>query len=280
MSGTGHGQSKRLNGKGGDVLIVDTHVHVGKSWFEPVETLLFQMEQNGVDKAVLIQYGGNYDNTYEIECVRRYPGRFAAVVMVDTTREDGLDKLAMWAREGAVGVRLGAGERSPGPDCLAIWRKASELALAVSCQGEAEEFASQEFHRLVEEVSELKIVIEHLGGIKKEPETDYKLFQRVLALAGYPNTYIKLPGFGELLPRPRIFRGQPFDIDSSPPAVRMAYEAFGPRRMMWGSDFPPSAGREGYANVLRFPMERIEFLTNEDKTWVFGKTALSVWRFK
>ena len=28
----------------------------------------------------------------------------------------------------------------------------------------------------------------------------------------------------------------------------MAYEAFGPRRMMWGSDYRPVADREGYRN--------------------------------
>jgi hypothetical protein len=52
-------------------LIVDTHVHAGKNWFEPIESLLFQMKQNGVDKvrkatrshsnttqAVLIQHKG------------------------------------------------------------------------------------------------------------------------------------------------------------------------------------------------------------------------------
>jgi L-fuconolactonase len=41
---------------------VDTHCHVSLSRFEPVETLLFQMDTYGVDKAVLVQHGGEYDN--------------------------------------------------------------------------------------------------------------------------------------------------------------------------------------------------------------------------
>lgn len=260
------------------MTIVDTHVHVGRYWFEPVEALLFQMDRTGVEKAVLIQYMGNYDNWYEIECVREHPERFAAVVMVDTAQPDASGRLEMWAREGAVGVRLGADERSPGSDPLAIWRKASELGLVVSCAGRMEEFASEAFHSLVQELPELKIVIEHLGGAEPEPDMNYRLFQRVLALASYSNTYIKLPGFGEVLPRPMPFREPPF---AGPPrSVLMACEAFGAKRMMWGSDFPPCSGREGYANTLRFPMERIEFFADEERGWVFGRTALSVWEFE
>ena len=61
------------------MVVVDTHCHVSPYWYEPVETLLYQMNSNGVDKAVLIQMGGDYDNSYLIECVRRFPGRFSAV---------------------------------------------------------------------------------------------------------------------------------------------------------------------------------------------------------
>lgn len=262
------------------MVIVDTHVHVNPGWYEPVETILFQMERNGVDKAVLVQYRGNYDNRYELECVRKYPGRFAAVVMVDTQSPDALETLEtleMWVREGAVGVRLAPEERSPGPDPLAVWRKASELGLVVSSLGTVENFASDEFRSLVEDLPDLTIVIEHLAGAKPEPDLDMSLFDKAMGLARYPNTYIKLPGFGEVLPRPFPFRDPPFD--TPPPCVRMACEAFGARRMMWGSDYPPSGSREGYANALRFPMERIDFFTDEDREWAFGRTALSVWRF-
>ena len=43
----------------------------------------------------------------------------------------------------------------------------------------------------------------------------------------------------------------------------MAVEAFGGDRLMWGSDFPPSANREGYRNALRFPMELIDYPSTE-----------------
>jgi L-fuconolactonase len=84
---------------------------------------------------------------------------------------------------------------------------------------------------------------------------------------------MKVPGFGEICPRP-----MPFENIS--PLIEMAIEAFGARRLMWGSNFPPVAGRgEGYGNALFWPMERIKFKSEEDKEWVFGKTAMSLWTF-
>ena len=65
------------------MFIVDSHCHAGTSWFEPVELILHQMTLNGVAKALLVQYVGNNDNRYLLECVQRFPGRFGVVVAVD-----------------------------------------------------------------------------------------------------------------------------------------------------------------------------------------------------
>ena len=109
------------------MLIVDTHCHALPHWFEPVEVLLHQMHANGVEKALLVQVRGQFDNRYLIECVRRFPGRFSPIVIVDTDQPDAPQVLEQWAREGAEGIRLAPTIRSPGNDPLAIWRKAAEL---------------------------------------------------------------------------------------------------------------------------------------------------------
>jgi len=44
------------------MLIVDTHCHALPHWFEPVEVLLHQMHANGVEKALLVQVRGQFDN--------------------------------------------------------------------------------------------------------------------------------------------------------------------------------------------------------------------------
>ena len=55
-----------------------------------------------------------------------------------------------------------------------------------------------------------------------------------------------------------------------------AYAAFGPRRMLWGSDFPPVSGREGYRNALRLPLEQFAARSAEDRELIFGGTALAL----
>ena len=109
--------------------IVDSHCHVSKSWYEPVEVLLFQMAQNGVDHAILIQMQGQYNNDYQDECVRRHPGKFASVVVVDAGAADAVAALEREAARGASGVRLRPN------DPAALWQAAGRLKMSISCGG-------------------------------------------------------------------------------------------------------------------------------------------------
>ena len=258
--------------------VVDTHCHATPYWFEPVEVLLDQMVRNKVDHAVLVQINGVFDNSYLVECMERFPGRFAGVGMVDVAGPDALDRLSEFPAMGIAGVRLNAATRSPGSDPLAIWKKAEELGLIVSCGGQLADFSSAEFDNIVRQVPRLQLIIEHLGagGRDTEPYDDYR---RVLRLARHPNTYMKIPGLGEICARPMPFV-LPFPFAGNvPPLVEMAMEAFGAQRLMWGSDFPPVAFREGYRNALRWPQEHVTYASEEDKEWVFGGTAAALFSF-
>ena len=82
------------------MVIVDTHCHASPYWYAPVESLLHEMSRAGVDKALLVQIGGIYDNSYLIECMRRFPGRFSVVAMVDTDLPDAPQRLEELSREG------------------------------------------------------------------------------------------------------------------------------------------------------------------------------------
>jgi L-fuconolactonase len=243
-----------------------------------VEVLLHQMDTNGVEKATLVQVRGQFDNCYVIECVRRFPARFCALVGVDTDRPDAPETLAHWVAEGAVGVRLGPTVRSPGSEPLAIWRKAAELGIPVSAFGSPDEFASRGFEQVLAELPNLPVIIEHLGRIGRDEVPPYSRFREILALARYPNAYMKVHGLGEICPRPMPFP-QPMRFENIPPFMEMAYESFGARRIMWGSDFPPVAGREGYRNALQWTMDHIPFRSDVGKEWIFGRTALSLFKF-
>ena len=236
--------------------IVDSHCHVSPTWYEPVETLLHQMDHNGVEQAILIQMMGQVNNDYQTECVRRFPGRFASVVIVDAQRPDALTTLEHLAAEGASGVRLNPTTRSPGDDPLAIWREAARLGLSASCGGNTDAFISDAFREVIQSVPNLPIVMEHLAAVNHPDGDQAKVEARRKAfdLARFPNVYIKIHGLGEFCRRAMPVR-EPFPFERPiPRLLEQAYEAFGPRRMMWGSDYPPVSGREGYGNALRLTM--------------------------
>ena len=249
---------------------VDTHCHIGLHKYEPVESLIYHMERTGVDKAVFIQYMGNADNSYILECLEKHPGRFSAAMIVDDA-DDG-SKMREWAEKGIGGIRLPAGARSSGPVPLAQWQTAEALGLVVSAPCSPGALLSDAFSQVLKAVPDLQIVIEHLAGVGHGAEPPYDEYRRALQLADHPNLTIKLPGFGEFCQLPHPFA----DI---PPLVDMALEAFGPERMMWGSDYPPVSSREGYNSALERPMAYLSGLSQDEREWIFGRTALRVWRF-
>ncbi len=55
------------------------------------------------------------------------------------------------------------------------------------------------------------------------------------------------------------------------PYVRAVYEAFGPERMLGCTGFPENPQR-GDAVGFRV-IEAMDFLSDEDRAWILGKTA-------
>jgi len=277
------------------MTVVDTHTHAGINWFEPVEMLLHQMTLNEVDHAVLIQHGrpeyGTYDHSYLYECVDRFPGKFEIIAIVDSKKTNSLQELEEHKKKGAAGVRLTATTRSPGPDKLAIWRKAAELKMVVSCMGTVEEFSSDEFLELVSEFPYMPIIIEHLAGGGEEisfprngraPVAPYIQFQKAMELSGFDNTYLKIHGLAEFNKRPDALNDK-FDMeffDQIPPLLEIAKTSFGHRRIMWGSDYPPVSGREGYRNSMKSVTMNPVFSAPTESEWIMGKTALTLFNFE
>ena len=251
------------------MIIVDTHCHTGLHKYEPIASLLFHMEQSGVDKAVLIQHMGHFDNGYHVECLQKHPHRLASAMLVEA--DDDGTRIRRWAELGLTGIRLSADSRAQAADPLAQWRTAAELGLVVSAPSSPATLLGAKFAEVLDTFPDLQIVIEHLGGIGQGAQPPYDEFKKILALAQRPNLTIKLPGFGEFCQLPHPFA-------HIPPLAEMAIEAFTPQRVMWGSDFPPVSSREGYDNALRLPMEQLSSLSQSEKEWIFGRTALEVWK--
>jgi len=257
--------------------MIDAHCHASPLWFEPVESLLFQMDRNGVEKAVLTQILGQFDNSYHGQCVARFPGRFANVGGVDAAAPDAAQAVRQWAERGMTGLRLRPDARSPGDDPLAVWRAADECGLVISCGGASAALLADDFVTLANEFPRLPIVVEHLGGwTRPDCDRSEETWRGILALARLPNVSLKIPALGQLAQRAvgAPLPAQPPVLDAAKGAILLeALEAFGAERLLWGSDFPVVSSREGYANALSWTRDLFAGRPEAEVAAIFGGNA-------
>ena len=175
------------------MIIVDTHCHAGLTKYEPVESLLRHMETSGVDQAVLIQYMGNTDNGYLVDCLARFPGKLAAAMIVP--QEDDGSAVRRWAERGIQGIRLRPDARAAAADPMAQWRAADEEGLVVSAPSRPEWLLSAQFAEVTDTFPDLRIVI----------------------ITGYPTRLEDFEGADDLLQKP-------FSLDELVGRVRKALD--------------------------------------------------------
>ena len=135
------------------------------------------------------------------------------------------------------------------------------------------------------ELPELRVKIEHLARPDIDEKPPYLRFRRMLKLARFPNTYLNIDGFYAFrYPTENDPEGTPV-VNAPPydpylPFVRLACDAFGPHRLMWGSDFPFTLKVNGYNAGLPFICHSCGFLTAEEKELILGKTAMRVYAMR
>jgi L-fuconolactonase len=264
------------------MLRVDAHYHASTKWWEPVEVFLFQMDRCQVDKGVLVGFGGEFDNSYLIECVKRFPARLAAIALIDVAGQVEKD-MEYWHARGVAGFRMSLPVPATLAEPLTAWRRAEALGAVVSVTGTTTQFASPEFERAVRSVPGLPVIIEHMavvnrlvtaghGGDNAVPQPPYVEYRKVMELGRYPNVYIKVTGFAEYMPRPARFTDRAFDLAQAPPFIDMCVEAFGADHMMVGTD-PSSSCREGYGNVWADLQEYLTRYSPAQQAAILGETA-------
>jgi len=214
--------------------IVDSHCHATPVWYADIDALVFELDRNHVEHAVLVQIGNYFDNSYQFDALRRFPGRFANVVIADYSKPDAADTVAKLAEQGVSGLRIGAPTRSPGDDPFMIWKAAARLGLSITTGGRSANFTDPAFAQIVEAIPEVPVVIEHLGSTDNpnEDPIEVDVFQQIFSLSRYPNVHMKIHGLGEFTKR-STFPTPPFPFDKPiRPLLDMVYDAFGPQRMM------------------------------------------------
>ena len=273
-------------------MIIDTHLHVWSGDFEkypfapdrkeadpaPVELLLAVMGAAAVDRAVLVQpIHYLYDNRYAADCLRRFPDRLAAVGLIDQKAPDAPDQLEQLVQEdGFGGLRIHLKSRVSDPsewatsDQDALWKRSEALGTCFIVHGPAQHLPAME--PIIARFPGVSVVLDHIGGAPTDEPPPRPLLGHVLGLAQYPNVLVKfIPQAGK--------SSEAYPYADTHDTFRRIYDAFGPERLMWGTNFPGGMRSTGYVRSLELFRTHLDFLGEGDLEWLFSRTALKVWRF-
>ena len=118
---------------------------------------------------------------------------------------------------------------------------------------------------------QLTFVLDHLGKPPIASGTLEPWARDLRALAALPNTSAKLSGL--------VTEADPasWTVDGLRPYAATALEAFGPGRLMFGSDWPVCTDRATYGEVLSAAQELTAGLGPAERTQLFETTATRVY---
>lgn len=208
-----------------------------------VEQLLFEMDQNGVERAAVVcaRIDDNPDdNDYVFAAARQHPDRLIQIADVDCSwtaeyhTPDAADRLARAVERYALKgfthyVRDDDdGAWFLGDDGLAFIARAAELGQVASFAIPAR--LQPVLRELAGRFPSVPFLCHHMGGVRVG---DAAGLAEMVRSASVPNIHVKLSGFHYANDV-----GWDFPYPACQPIVRALYEAFGPERLHWGSDYP------------------------------------------
>lgn len=234
------------------------------------EELFAHTRPAGVARVVLVQFSHyGFDNSYILDTMRRFPGVFAAIGMVDPKdRPD--QRIRELAAQGARGLRVSGGGREPDEwsrdeATLAMWRTAGEAGMAI-CPLVDPKFLPA-IGQLCRQFPATRVVIDHLARIGAAGPPETAQVDQLCQLARHKNALVKVSAFYAL------GRKQAPYLDLAP-VIRRVLEAFGPERLMWGSDSPFQVLHgHAYRDSIELVRSRLDFLTSADRRWILRETA-------
>ena len=277
-------------------MIVDAHHHfwdparADYPWmtgsFEPVRRpfgpgdLAPLLSAAGVDATVLVQTRSSLDETRELlETAAVTPFVRGVVGWVDLTDPEVAGVIAE-LRAGPGGDRL-VGIRhqvhdEPDPDWLLRddvlrgVRAVGEAGLVYDLLVRARELPAA--LAVAQALPDVRFVIDHIAKPPIRDGIQQPWADRIAAFAGLEHVACKLSG---MVTEADWGRWQPADLA---PYADHVLDVFGPRRMLFGSDWPVCLLAASYDRVAETARELLGGLGGSDTAAVFGPTAVEVYR--
>jgi predicted TIM-barrel fold metal-dependent hydrolase len=234
---------------------------------------LAAMDEAGVHGAILVPPSWEGDrNDLALEAARRHPDRFAVMGRLPVERPQASRALLPgWrAQPGMLGLRFTFRTDQQRPwltDGTAdwLWPAAEEagLPLMIYVPG-----SLPAVDGIAARHPGLRLVIDHLAiDVHARDEAAFAHLPALIALARHPNVAVK----ASALP---CHTSEPYPYRGIHDHIHRVFDAFGPRRTFWGTDWTrlPCSWRQA---VTLFT-EELPWLSAADQEWVMGR-ALCAW---
>jgi predicted TIM-barrel fold metal-dependent hydrolase len=185
---------------------------------------------------------------------------------MDPGSPDQLSRLV--EKQGVTGLRFMRG-RLPAtslgePATFPLWERLQALSIPVAVNDRVAEIPK--IRRALDRYPDVKVAFEHAWGHHVDAPPAYPLLEPLFSLAGYPNVYVKTAIDNIIAAR----KG-----GGTPEALyEKLVKVFGPRRIMWSSNYPAHPEFGTIDERLRESKKAMAFLGRDDQDWIFGRTAL------
>lgn len=235
------------------------------------------MDRAGVARAVIVPPSWEGDrNDVALAAAARYPDRFAVMGRVPIETPAEAHRLPTWRDQpGMLGLRVtfhrtpwlelldGAGGRASGGGGIEwLWREAERASLPVMVYAPGR---ARTIGAIAARHPGLSLVVDHLAiPVDAVGDAAFADLGDVLALARHPNVAVK----ASALPCHSRER-YPFRDLHAP--LRRVFDAFGPSRMFFGTDY--SRLPCSYEEAIRLFTEALEFLSEDDRAEIMGRAA-------
>ena len=240
-----------------------------------------QARPEGVNRVVIIGHTVHFgfDATYLTDVMKARPGEIAAQAYLDHADPNVTARMAELKRQGVKAFRLRLLDpwQSDFPDSHAIMKAYQFAAMQrlVLCPLTNPDWLPQ-LDRLSAAFPATTVVIDHFArigvdGLGQVPPVPGTIKQEHVAnlvkLARHPGVHVKLSAYYALGRRTPPY-------DDMLPLIKELIRAYGPERLMWGSDSPYQlASPHTYRASIALIRDRLDGVSEEDREWLLRKTA-------
>jgi predicted TIM-barrel fold metal-dependent hydrolase len=233
---------------------------------------LADMDAAGVDAALIHPPSWDPDSSALAEAaVRAHPRRFAILGHFPLERPESRDLIATWnERPGMLGLRFSfmrGHQRAHMTDGTAdwLWPAAEKAGIPIA-------LLVPDHMPVVDAIAArhpgLKLIIDHMGTLRgAKGDAAFPNMHQLVALARHQNVAVKLTGGP-------FYATDGYPFRSLHKHYRAMYDAFGPRRLFWGTDITkmPCSWRECVTHFR----DGIDWIPRADMELIMGR-ALGEW---